>query len=95
MPALNQLSKEYQERLISTIPIQSYKLDSLSFELGQLIIVGSRPGMGKSTFLMFMLQTFFEQCSIELNQTIMSTKRHQNRSLFDAENQRTKKTFIS
>lgn len=61
MPALNQLSAKYQERLNSTIPIQSYKLDSLSFEPGQLIIIGSRPGMGKSIFLMFMLQTFFEQ----------------------------------
>ena len=61
MPALNQLSAEYQEQLNSTNPIRSYKLESLSFEPGQLIAVGGRPGMGKTTFLMFLIQTLFDQ----------------------------------
>lgn len=34
---------------------------NMTFYLGQLVVVGSRPGMGRTTFLLYMLQTFIEQ----------------------------------
>jgi len=58
MPTLAQLSANAAATMQQEKPI---RIGKLSFYPGQLVVVGSRPAMGRTTYLLYLLQQIMEQ----------------------------------